>query len=543
MRQTCRLKTIAIHRTTLLLATALLAACGGGGGDGSQPVPPTSGLPNQSDCHYRYTLTDLSTRSGADPLLGAQWHLNNTGQDGGTPGEDLRALAAWSVTQGSGTRVAVIDDAIETLHEDLAPNVAAGQSYNYRPAALGSAYPLPCAFGEEHGTSVAGLVAARDGNALGVAGVAPRASLVGYNALSTLLDADVADALNRGLASNGVYHNSWGSPDDGRVNPAEASFTAAIAHGIATGRAGKGAIYVFPGGNGGCYGVDNANACLSETTGLDGYLNPLGVIAVCGVDHHGRKPEFAEPGANLLVCAQTGNDAGTSAITTTAVRSGYRSDFDGTSASAPMVSGVVALMLSANPELTWRDVRLILAQTARKNHPADPGWVASAFGPSYNPMYGFGVVDASAAVTAARTWASVGGSSSLRSCGPYERSPGVALPDAGATLSPRSDSIVVDAGCTITKIEYVEVSFSASHAYSGDLRISLASPGGLQSLLASERLCDGTGDACGGFDNWRFGSVRHLGEPAAGTWTLRVTDAQPQDTGTWQRWNLRIWGR
>ena len=61
--------------------------------------------------------------------------------------------------------------------------------------------------------------------------------------------------------------------------------------------------------------------------------------------------------------------------------------------------------------------------------------------------------------------------------------------------------------------------------------------------LADERVCEGEGDACGRYDGWRFGSVRHLNEPAGGTWRLRVTDAQPQDTGVWQTWRLTIWGR
>jgi hypothetical protein len=73
----------------------------------------------------------------------------------------------------------------------------------------------------------------------------------------------------------------------------------------------------------------------------------------------------------------------------------YRSDFSGTSASTPMASGAVALMLAANRALTWRDVRLILAATARKNDPdnTDPdlGWVTGTGGRrDFSPLYGFG---------------------------------------------------------------------------------------------------------------------------------------------------------
>ncbi len=532
-----------------ILVAAVLQGCGGdgdgagaGGGGGVAP-PPASGLPDQTGCAYQYTLTSWPALAGADPFLTQQWHLDNTGQSGGTAGEDIRAALAWATTRGVGARIAVVDDAVEVLHQDIEPNVIPGASFSYRTASLGNAYPLPCAADDDHGTAVAGVAAARDGNAVGVSGIASRAGLVGYSALSTRYDADIADALTRGLADNGVYNNSWGSPDDGLINPAEASFVSAIETGLASGRGGRGAIYVFPGGNGGCYALDSSGQCYSESAGLDGYLNHRGVIPVCAVDHFGRQPYYGEPGANLLVCAPSSDES--VAITTTGLNSTYRNDFSGTSASVPMVSGVVALMLSVNPNLTWRDVRLILAQTARKNDPADTaGWVASTFGPAFNHKYGFGVVDAGAAVATARTWTSVGGNGTLKSCGPYASTVARTLPDAsGANLTTVEDTITVGGDCTVSRIEYVEVVFSASHSYAGDLRIRLVSPNGLVSRLVDERLCDGSGNACGGYSSWPFGSARHLGEPATGAWRLQVTDAQADDAGTWQNWTIRIWGR
>ncbi len=517
-----------------------LVACGGGGAGGGGG----DGFPNQSGCTYQYTLTGSTLLTGADPQLGLQWHLNNTGQTGGTAGEDVRAFAAWSITRGEGARVAIVDDAVELLHDELAPNAVAGASYSYRPGVVGNVWPLPCATGDEHGTSVAGVVLARDANARGGAGVAPRASLVAYNALVTSYDSDIADALTRALADNGVYHNSWGSPDDGRPSPSGSAFDDAIEEGITSGRGGRGAVYVFPGGNGRCYATDQAGGCYAETTGLDGYLNQRGVIAVCAVDHRGRAPPYGERGANLLVCAPSGGHAGTPAITTTAVRNGSTSDFSGTSASAPMVSGVAALVLARNPTLSWRDVRLILAHSARRNDPGHPGWVSSPFAPAYNHDYGFGVVDAAAAVNLAGSWLSVGGAAQMRSCGPYTRNPGIQIADATASgTTTQSDAVTVGAECAITRIEYVEVSFSAAHAYSGDLRLRLVSPNALTSELVDARVCSGSGDACGAYAGWKFGSVRHLDEPPAGAWRLDVTDAQPGDSGVWQSWSLRLWGR
>ncbi len=550
----------------LVAAIVLLAGCGGGG---NSPAPTPAGPPsvgsqlNESSCFYQYTLTSNTLLSGADPRFGEQWHLTNTGQSGGTAGEDLDVAPVWqqalgtTTNKGNGVRVAVIDDSVEVTHEDLVANVAAGESYNYRPAKRGNTYPLPCFEDDSHGTAVAGIVAARDGNAVGVAGVAPRSTLVAYNALATGEDADVADALTRALSANQIYHNSWGSPDNGRLNAAEQTFVNAIENGIVNGRQGKGAVYVFSAGNGGCYVLDTNSNCQSDdNSNFDGYVNKKGVIAACAVDDRGRAPSYTEPGANILICGPSGGSS--SGITTTFPRNTYRpgpggnpSAFSGTSASAPMVSGVVALMLAANPALTWRDVRLVLARSARQNDAADTGWV-SHVGDNvtyhFNHKYGFGVADAQSAVALAKTWTSVGGSSSLVACerAEWSRTVNQVLPDAPVSGAPTTvaDSLAVAGGdCAIRKLEFVEVKLTTTHSYSGDLRVRLVSPNGLASDLAVERQCPGDGDACGAFGGWAFGSVRHMDESPVGNWRLEVTDAVAVDTGTWNSWSIRFWGR
>ncbi len=558
----------------LLAATAIvLAGCGGGGGggDGASPVataaapapasaaaPAAPGAPTGagiaatggaipavgtsftagSGCTQSYTLTDAPALSGADPLLAQQWHLRNTGQSGGIAGEDLRALDAWAGGQGAGVRVAVVDDAIEVVHPDLFPNLVAGASFSYRVGNPYPGMPVPCRSADSHGTAVAGLVLAREGNAIGGAGVAPRAGLVAFDALASSTDVDVSDALNRDAQLNAIYQNSWGSPDDGALHASDALFEQALARGLETGRGGLGSLFVFAGGNGGCFARSGPTTCLSDDSNYDGYVNHPGVIAVCAVDDRGRKPSYGEPGANLTVCAPSSGSS--SGITTTTIRSAYRNDFSGTSASTPMVSGAVALMLAANPALTWRDVRLVLAKTARRNDAGDADWVAGPGLQPFNHKYGFGVVDAAAAVATARTWTSVGGASSLIRCTPAAATPNAALPDrSGATVTP-VDSAIVVAGCGITRLEYVEVRLDAPHPYAGDLRIRLTSPTGTTSRLAEARPCLG---GCGSYANWRFGSMRHLDEGSNGTWTLEIADDAALDVGTFQRWSLVLYGR
>lgn len=538
-----------MHRLFVVLAClgmSVLAACGGGGEDGTATYPPP-------DFDYTAVLADpYDQDEGPDEpsFLSLQWHLDALG-----------AKSVWTDLgiRGEGVRVAVVDDAIETVHQDLAPNLVPGAVFDYR---TGSATePLPWYFDDDHGTAVTGIILARDFNAFQGAGVAPRAGLAAYNALATSTDADIADALTRDLDANAIYNNSWGSPDNGMLNRAEDTFVAAVRTGIEKGRGGLGSVYVFPAGNGGCYRITEGAlpsvACIPiendsgdgyinrENSNYDGYVNQFGVIAACAVDIDDKAPLYAEPGANLLVCGPSGNSR--IGISTTDVLNGFRSDFSGTSASTPMVSGTAALVMSARPNLSWRDVRLILAYSARRNDPTHPGWDLTGVRP-FNPYYGFGAADARAAVELAKSWQSVGrsGDESLIRCGPYTRNYSIPIPDDASQF--RIDTIDVN-DCGIGKIEFVEIGFSATHPYSGDLRVDLSSPRGTKSRLADARICnpdlDGIADNCGNYEDWRFGSVRHLDETATGSWRLQVSDLLPDDagSGTWTGWNLTIWGR
>jgi len=525
----------------------LLQACGGGGADGSTATSGSTGSgssANQemsatlpagttliagSGCDLSYSITSSPVLVGTDPDLASQWHLDVFDTNTASKGAGIEAVSAWTLTKGQGIVVGVIDDAVEVSHRDLQANLVDG-SVSFRKDNP-SGYPIPCLRDDDdHGTAVAGILAARDGNGLGGAGVAPRASLVAYDALATSRTADIVSALTSKNQTISIYQNSWGSPDTGAVSDSGPAFARAIEDGINLGRGGLGSIFVFSGGNGG--ETDNTN--------LDGFANRRGIIAVCGVDREGRKMQFvdaggSEPGANLLVCAPG------IGITTTGLNSGMRNDFSGASAATPMVSGVAALMLSVNPSLTWRDVPIILARTAKRNDSADRGWVRSPAGLWVHPYYGFGVVNALDAVSLAKRWTSVGGSSSQKRCDSDLATVNNAIPDYPAS----GLEVGINLNCPgITAIEFVEVQVTTSHAYHGDLRIELVSPQGGVSELVQDRTCDtAIADPCGAFSGWTFGSVRHLDEPAAGRWTLRVSDRARSDTGSLQSWRVVVYGR
>ena len=295
----------------------------------------------------------------SDPLYRCQWNLHNTGQRGGGAGEDINIEGAWALTLGAGVGVAVVDDGMDFEHEDLRGSVDTSLNHNYGG---GRDIYHPRA---RHGTQVAGVIAAHP-NGLGARGVAPRATIYGYNLLAHYTDANQADAMARNMATTAVSSNSWGPFATALLERAPAIWERAVEAGIADGFDAKGVFYAFSAGNG---GNDDDYATLDE------YVNHYGVTAVCAVNDLGRRTSYSEMGANLWVCAPSGDsDSGRPGIVTTANHDRYRDDFDGTSAAAPQVSGVAALLRSAHTGLSWRDVKLILAASARKNHPQDAGW-------------------------------------------------------------------------------------------------------------------------------------------------------------------------
>ena len=224
---------------------------------------------------------------------------------------------------------------------------------------------------------------------------------------------------------------------------------------------------------------------------------------------------------NLWVCAPSGPNTGLG-ITTTRIGHRYRDNFSGTSAAAPQVSGVVALVRSANRALTWRDVKLILAETARKNDPSNAGWqqagrrrtpTATKQRYDFNHQYGFGVVDAEAAVQMAATWSNL---PSFLTARVASADGAVSVPDNGSTVT---QSVKVDT--EIDFVEWVEVVASFVAPAFRHLQVELVSPSGAVSLLSRPTGWGGSLTA-----PFRFGSARHLGEDPAGLWTLRVRDRQ-----------------
>ncbi|MBW4493475.1 MAG: S8 family serine peptidase [Oscillatoria princeps RMCB-10] len=388
-----------------------------------------------------------------------------------------------------------------------------------------------------HGTSVAGVAAASGNNGIGGSGVAPEASLAGLRLVADeVTDTQIAGALFYRNSDIDIYNNSWKLEEPLVSLPLSLR---AMGAGSTKGRNNLGNIYVFGAGNDGWIG-GNVN--------YNGFANSRYAIAVGAIDGTGKQSWYSEPGASLLVSAYA--SSGGVGITTTDIAGsrGYdqgdnTSRFGGTSAASAMVSGVIALMLEANPNLTWRDVQHILVGTAKQNDAPtlthDKGWTTNGAGYHINYKYGFGAVDGEAAVKAARNWTPVGKelkvSSNLESVTEN-------IPDGDETGV--SSTVSINDNITVEKVEVV---FDAKHKDWGDLKVVLKSPDGTESVLAQpiydeSSLSNSKKQAPEG-SYWTFTSVRHWGESSKGDWTLEVLDEDGnQVEGIWNSWKLNIYG-
>ncbi len=486
--------------------------------------------------YFENRCSNISRSAGInDPLYGCQWHLNNDDQFRNSGGQDIRVEEVWPTYTGDGITVAVVDDGMHYTHEDLKDNVDTTLNHNYNTNDT-DIY----GYFDWHGTAVAGLIAAKD-NDKGIRGVAPEATIYGYNYLEAVSDANRADAMTRNSATTAVSNNSWGPRDFGEPNPIAATWEMAVKNGVTNGYSGKGVVYVWSAGNGAEYDDDS---------NLDEIANYYAIVAVCAVGHDDKRADYSEPGVNLWVCGPSSSGrVGQPRITTTDNGNRYWGRMGGTSAAAPIVSGVVALVREANNALTWRDVKLILAASARKNDPANTGWQQGAlkYGSTtdhynFNHEYGFGMVDAKAATDLAVGWNNL---SPLRETTSESGAINLSLPDAAAVVgepdAPRQVSTTLTVGDFVDFVEFVEVNTHFSHSSFRDLKVELISPSGAVSLLVPYA---DLGQRVSLRSAFRFGTARHLGENPAGTWTLRITDYKRQSgrAESLNSWGLTIYG-
>ena len=556
------------------------------------------------------SVATLSIDIMTDPLYKYQWHLENTGQttfatNPGIADEDLNLNTVISSGYtGAGVTVAVIDSGLEIGHEDLADNMVAG-SYDFLDSDTDPTNTIDVS--GDHGTSVAGIIAARGWNGLGGRGVAPDASLVGYNLLQNGFGSYQLQSwgINPPVEANvDIYNMSYGNYYPGISQTfalpdfLDAYYEDALVTATTELRSGKGALYVQSSGN---EYSDYATADCGENEFTcveviwDNWSTVPYILQVGALNANGQKSSYTTTGAALWVSGfggETGanesilsnqnlqlpsgiyepailttdqsscskgyvstnvstrynefeNSTGNKAINS---ECNYTSTFGGTSSAAPTVAGVMALIISANPELTWRDVKHIIASTSDQvgtdsDYTYDfqginqYEWETNSAGYKFHNWFGFGKINAADAVDMALSMQG-------NNLGTFQTT--------GFQQEVQDELVISDTETTsatieITKpensnnsIEFVRVSIQFNHLVPKSIGLRLVSPDGTEVNIMQPMTNLGTNPANTLFD---IGVSGLYGESIEGTWTLYADDyIEDAIEGSLIQWGIEIYG-
>ena len=504
-----------------------------------------------------------------DPLSPFQWYLNATGAIAAAAGQkDLGNLeAVWADYIGRNIKIGIYDSGVDVAHPDLAGNYLASLNPTFNGAAL-NPNPTTGAGGrpDAHGTAVAGIIAGIANNSTGIAGIAYGAKFGVGLAIGSRNGVDVSGALieQMRLQTNfDVVNHSWGytapfSSNQDAQGPQDVEFIKALQDSAANGRGGLGTIMVVSAGNG---RQDDVNA---QGNGLRGpnsandqsFENSRFIVTVAAADRDGRISDYSDPGASILITGFggpgeggignlnvfatdiTGADGynnGTQQIANQTIDAAY-SGFNGTSAAAPTVTAVIALMLEANPSLGWRDVKEILALSAShtgsaigtapsgaelyawKLNKAD-NW--NGGGLHFSEDYGFGLINARNAVRLAENWTGTQRSNNEVTATASASNLGLTLQD-GTSFSNVNLSVANN-----IRVETAEVKLTFNAERVRDLRLDLVSPSNTVTTLIrdlGDNVANNVNQPITYSGAFTFSATSFMEEKSQGTWTLRLYD-------------------
>lgn len=370
------------------------------------PLKVAAALARLSMVHKAYPDLDVPLDQyflePRDGLLPHEWHLENQGFVTDVPnfrlkaGADARVKAAWRKLGNLGASnimVAVIDNGFDLNHPDLRGKAVAPLNISNNSNSLPSGPSVG-----DHATPCAS-VAVASANGSGIVGVAPNAKLMPLHGLT--YSKFLTDRMFSHCVRNGadIISCSWGTIDP-RYRPGS-EHERSIRNALTAGRGGKGCVVVFAAGNEGREYINY-------------YASIPGVIAVGASTSSDTHASYSNRGNGLsvvapsdggwpIIAARASWDAGNAGMPINKRfyvdgidRGPFHKHFGGTSSATPLVAGICALILSANPNLTSAQVKSILERTAVK---IGNSWDYNAQG--YSSKYGYGRVDAEAAVTEA----------------------------------------------------------------------------------------------------------------------------------------------
>ena len=478
-----------------------------------------------------------------DPLFDSQWHLFKSG----SARVDINLSDVWSDYTGEGVVVGVIEGAVQWTHPDLIGNYDSSLDFS----GTNNSADVSASGASSHATAVAGLIAA-EANGEGVVGVAYDSTLVSYQTdfsgsfytafervMDVAIDGSSAYGIDRGAD---IINNSWAftSPFAGNFNSGFSQLQTmgnALNEAAEFGREGLGTVMLWAAGN-------DRNDASGQWANGSNVTNSPHTIAVAAIDAEGDVAGYSNPGANLLISAPS--NGGSQAIATTTTSSGYTLGFGGTSAATPIATGVTALMLEANPDLGYRDVQEILAYSARHTPLRDVSqpdnavaWTLNAAegwnggGLLHSNDFGFGLIDAHAAVRLAESWDKQQLYGDRQIASGSDQQAGISFDFGTPTLEA---SISISSGFAV---EHAEVTLDLSHARADHLLVELIAPSGTRSVLMD-------GNGANNFfpgNSFALSSTAFWGEDSAGTWQIEVTDTAAGTGGSFGGWTLTLYGK
>lgn len=519
-----------------------------------------------------------------DPLYSQQWYLNHNGGNQLAVGSHISVEKAWDITRGvRSVVVAVVDDSFDLNHPDFQ---GLGKVVAPRDLKEKDFLPLPDEKESSHGTACAGIAVAEE-NGTGIAGVASGCALMPIRTTGFLDDESIEEIFDWAMSKGAsVISCSWGA--SAVYFPLSMRQRAAISRAATNGRNGKGCVILFAAGNAnrpidGSVNEQNwpKNILQGNTAWLSGFTIHPDVITVSAATSLNKKAAYSNWGTNVSVCAPSNNAppgmwfqetgfvytqpaiasslSGLGIFTTDQVGaagydpSNFTSNFGGTSSATPVVAGVAALVLSANPDLTAQQVKRILQETADKIVDSEPDPQLTLRGGSYDgsghsQWFGYGKVNAARAVQAAQQVRTVASSASRQVRAANHNQVGIPDNDQQGVKSaitvgaPEANAIAE----TIT-VQDIQITVDITHDFLGDLEIYLISPNNQQVLLQSRTL--GRSTNLQTTYTMRTTSSRFAPHPALkellslsakGRWQLWIIDHSPQDVGRLNTWELVI---
>ncbi|XP_066524024.1 furin (paired basic amino acid cleaving enzyme) b isoform X2 [Hoplias malabaricus] len=458
-----------------------------------------------------------------DPKFPQQWYLYNPNR------RDLHVKEAWAQGfTGRGVVITILDDGIEKDHPDLAQNYDPDASYDVNDRDPDPQPRYTQLNDNRHGTRCAGEVAAAANNGVCGVGVAYNARIGGVR----MLDGEVTDVVEaQSLSLNSqhihIYSASWGPEDDGKTVDGPAKLAKeAFLQGVTEGRGGLGSIFVWASGNGGRE---------KDSCNCDGYTNSIYTLSISSTTQYGNVPWYSEACSSTLATTYSSGNLNEKQIVTTDLRKKCTDSHTGTSASAPLAAGIIALALEANMNLTWRDMQHLVVRTANPAHLITNDWRTNGVGRLVSHSYGYGLLDASAMVALARNWSSVG---------PQHKCVIDMLTEARDVKNHLVFSRSVEA-CSgqpdfVSSLEHVQARLTLSYNHRGNLAIHLISPLGTRSTLLASRPQDNSAE---GFNDWAFMTTHAWDEDPRGEWTLEIENvAGLNDYGVLSQFTLILYG-